>query len=82
MSACTGRSVDDLAADYANAGYGAFKDAAADAVIEELAPFATKYKELSNGDVRAVLHDAGATARELVIPYQREVRKAAGIKGY
>lgn len=82
MSACTGLSVDDLAADYANAGYGAFKDAAADAVIEELAPFATNYKQLSNGDVRAVLHDAGATARELVIPYQREVRKAAGIKGY
>jgi tryptophanyl-tRNA synthetase len=82
MSACTSRSVDDLVAEYADSGYGAFKDAVADAVVEELAPFASNYKTLSNGDVRAVLHDSGATARELVIPYQREVRKAAGIKGY
>jgi tryptophanyl-tRNA synthetase len=82
MSACTQRSVDDLVAEYADSGYGVFKDAVADAVIEELAPFAISYKALSNGDVRTVLHDSGVAARELAIPYQREVRKAAGIKGY
>ncbi|MGI9586175.1 MAG: tryptophan--tRNA ligase [Acidimicrobiia bacterium] len=82
MSACTGRSVDDLVAEYGDSGYGVFKDAVADAVVEELAPFSESYRELSNGDVRAVLHDSGIAANELVRPYQREVRKAAGIKGY
>ena len=34
LAACTGRSIDDLVAEYADSGYGVFKDAVADAVIE------------------------------------------------
>ena len=82
MSACTSRSVDDLVDEYAGAGYGAFKDAVADAVLEELAPFKPRYKALSNGDVRAVLAEGGRRARELAGPYGAEVRKAVGVKGY
>ena len=54
----------------------------AEAVVEELAPYREAYRSLSNGDVRAVLHDGGAKANELAAPYEREVRKAVGIKGY
>jgi tryptophanyl-tRNA synthetase len=82
MSACTGRSIDDLVDEYAGAGYGAFKNAVADAVLEELAPFKPRYKALSNGDVRAVLAEGGMRARELAGSYEAEVRKAVGIKGY
>ena len=82
MSACTGRSIDGLVDEYSGAGYGAFKDAVADAVLEELAPFKPRYKALSNGDVRAVLAEGGERARELAGPYEAEVRKAVGIKGY
>ncbi len=82
MAACTGRTIGDLADEYAAGGYGSFKDAVAEAVIEELAPFKPRYMELSNADVRAVLHDGGEKARELAHPYQREVRKAVGIKGF
>jgi tryptophanyl-tRNA synthetase len=82
MSACTGRSIDDLVNEYQGAGYGAFKDAVADAVLEELAPFKPRYKALTNGDVRAVLREGGKRARELAGPYESEVRKAVGIKGY
>lgn len=82
MAACTGRSVDDLVDEYSAGGYGPFKDSVADAVIEELAPFKPRYDELSNADVRAVLRDGGEKARELVEPYQREVHKAVGVKGY
>jgi tryptophanyl-tRNA synthetase len=82
MSACTGRSIDDLVVEYANAGYGAFKDAVADAVLEELAPFKPRYRALTNGDVRAVLAEGGRKARELAGPYESEVRKAVGIKSY
>jgi tryptophanyl-tRNA synthetase len=82
MSACTGRSIDAIVDEYAGAGYGALKNAVADAVLEELAPFKPRYKALSNGDVRAVLAEGGRRARELAGPYQSEVRKAVGIKGY
>jgi tryptophanyl-tRNA synthetase len=82
MSACTGRSVEDLVSQYAGTGYGVFKDAVADAVIEELAPFKPRYDALSNGDVREILKSGGERAHELAQPYQREVRKAVGIKGY
>lgn len=82
MSGCTGRSVDDLVADYADSGYGVFKNAVAEAVVEELGPFKAAYTSLSNGDVRSVLRAGGFKANELVRPYQREVRKAVGIKSY
>ncbi|GMR02255.1 MAG: tryptophan--tRNA ligase [Acidimicrobiia bacterium] len=82
MSACNGRSIDDLVDEYADGGYGSFKDAVADTVIEELAPLKRRYESLSNADVRAVLRGGGEKARELVYPYQREVRKAVGIKGF
>ena len=82
MSATTGRSVDDLVAEYADSGYGVFKNAVAEAVVEELAPFREAYGELSNGDVREVLHEGGLKANELVKPYSRAVRKAVGIKSF
>ncbi|MEN8239546.1 MAG: tryptophan--tRNA ligase, partial [Actinomycetota bacterium] len=82
MSACTHRSIDDLVDEYAGAGYGAFKDAVADAVLEELAPFKPRYKALTNGDVRAILREGGERASTLAGPYEAEVRKAVGIKGY
>lgn len=82
LAACTGRSIDGLVAEYADSGYGVFKDAVADAVIEELAPFKAAYASLTNGDVRSVLRAGGFKANELVQPYQSEVRKAVGIKRY
>ncbi len=82
MAACTGRSIDDLVDEYRSGGYGAFKDAVADAVIAELAPFRPRYDDLSDDDVRTVLRDGGERARELARVYQSEVRAAVGIEGY
>ena len=82
MAACTGRSIDDLVAEYAAAGYGRFKDAVADVVIEELAPVRAAYAELTDGDVRDVLHASAERANVLVEPYQRQVRSAVGLTTY
>lgn len=82
MSATTGRSIDDLVDEFGHTGYSNFKQAVAGAVIDELAPFREAYRELSNGDVRAVLHEGGRKANELVQPYSQEVRRAVGIKRY
>lgn len=82
MAACTGRSIDDLVGEYAHRGYGVFKDAVADAVIEELAPFTEAHSRLRDDDVRAILRDSGDKARDLATGYMRDVRNAVGISRY
>jgi len=82
MASCTNRTIDSLVDEYRDGGYGAFKEAVAQAVVEELAPIKAVYNQISNGDVRQVLKESGRRANELVQPYQREVRKAVGLKGY
>lgn len=81
MSGTTGRSIDSLVDEYNGSGYGTFKAAVAESVVEELAPFKAAYSQITNGDVRSVLHDSGIRAREMAAGYMREVRKAVGIKG-
>ena len=70
MAACTGRSIDSLVGEYGSGGYGAFKEAVAEAVVEELAPIKSAYNSISNGDARQVLKESGWKANELVQPYQ------------
>lgn len=45
-SCCTGLGFDAIEAEFAGKGYGDFKAAVAEAVIEELRPFQQKFKEL------------------------------------
>ena len=82
MSATTGRSIDDLVAEYGSSGYGGFKEAVAESVVEELAPIKKVYSDIRNGDVREVLRTSGFRAREMAAEHMRDVRKATGIKGY
>lgn len=82
MAACTGRSIDSLVDEYGDGGYGSFKEAVAEAVVEELAPVRAAHASITNDDVRAVLRASGERARELVKPYQREIHKAVGLKAY
>ena len=82
MAACTNRSVESLVDEYGVGGYGAFKEAVAEAVVEELAPFKLTYSTISNGDARQVLKESGRKANELVQPYQEQIRKAVGLKRY
>jgi tryptophanyl-tRNA synthetase len=82
MASCTGRSVESLVAEYSGAGYGAFKDAVADAVIDELAPFRAAHAAIRNDDVRQVLRDSGFKGRELADSYMRDVRAATGLKRF
>jgi len=82
MSACTGQPIDDLVATYADAGYGRFKDAVADVVIEEMAPIKAAYGALTDEDVHEVLHTSAEKATALVEPYQQQVRSAVGITRY
>ena len=82
MAACTDRSVGALADEFADSGYGVFKDAVADALIAELEPIQAAHKALSNDDVRQVLHESGDRARAIAEPLMSEVRSAVGVKGF
>lgn len=81
MSACTGDSIDSLVDQYATGGYGAFKDAVADAVIAEVGPVNERYRLLKDSDARDVLHSSGIRANEMADGYMAEVREASGIRG-
>ncbi len=79
MSACTGRSIDDLAMEYADGGYGVFKEAVAEAVIAELAPIRSIYQNLDDADVARILQRGALDARTKAEGYQQEVRDAVGL---
>lgn len=66
LSAVTGRSPTDLADEYADQGYGTFKTAVAEAVIETLRPVQTRQRELAAdpGEVERLLAAGATRARE------------------
>ncbi len=79
MAACTDRSVEDLAAEYADSGYGVFKEAVAEAVITELAPIRANYQNLNDAEVARVMNKGALDARTKAEGYQQQVRAAVGL---
>ncbi len=78
MSQFTGRSIDDLVAEYHDTLYGHFKDAVADAVIEGLAPIRDAYTALADADVEALMLDGAKVARERAEDSMASVRAKMG----
>ena len=60
FSAFSGKRVKDLEVEFANSGYGAFKDQLADVVISELEPIQKKYYALLDSDELDQILDDGA----------------------
>lgn len=61
MAAVTGKSIEEIAAEYSGKGYGTFKSDVAEAVVEELRPIRAKYEELSgNKDYLVNIYEKGA----------------------
>jgi tryptophanyl-tRNA synthetase len=81
LSAVTGRAIPDLEAEYADAGYGAFKSAVADAVVDLLAPVRERYETLvaDPGEVRANLSRGAKKAQAIAVPVMERVRRAVGL---
>lgn len=67
MSAVTGRSIPQLEDEFEGSGYGDFKNAVADAVIEALTPIRDRYLALKQdeGELRRVLADGATRARDV-----------------
>ncbi|MGH8992286.1 MAG: tryptophan--tRNA ligase [Acidimicrobiia bacterium] len=81
LAAVTGRPVADLEAEYASAGYGTFKGAVADAVVEVLAPVRGRYEMLlaDPGQVAASLAQGADKAQAIATPVMERVRRATGL---
>ena len=81
LSAATGRPIPELEAEYGSAGYGSFKSAVAEAVVECLSPVRERYEELlaDPEETREVLRTGAEKARSLAAPVMARVRQAVGL---
>ena len=75
----TGRSIDDLVAEYHDTLYGHFKVAVGEAVVEGLRPIKDRYDALDDADVERVLRDHAERAREMAAGTLGEVKAAMGL---
>lgn len=79
FSVFTGRPIPDLVEEYATSGYGTFKAAVADAIIEGLAPVQEAYRSLDDAEVAKVMARGAATARDRAETAMKTVREKVGI---
>ncbi|QBI22055.1 tryptophan--tRNA ligase [Egibacter rhizosphaerae] len=83
LSAATGRTIPELEDEFAGKGYGDFKKAVAEAVIERLAPVRARYAELraDPAAVHAELGKGADRAREIAAATMADVREKVGLFG-
>ena len=81
MSALTGRSMDDIGAEYTGQGYGKFKDAVADSVIAVLEPIQKEYERISadKAYLQQVMDSGRDRASAIAHRTMLKVRKKLGI---
>jgi tryptophanyl-tRNA synthetase len=70
MAVATGRSIPEVEAQFDSQGYGAFKEAVAESVVELLTPIRQRYDELraDEGELRRLLAQGAEKAREASAP--------------
>ena len=77
----TGRSVAELEEEFANAGYGKFKDAVAEAMVEKLTPIRTRFKAMEDGEVARLMQKGALDARARAEGTMVVVRRSVGLTG-
>jgi tryptophanyl-tRNA synthetase len=80
-AAVTGRGIPDVEHDFAGSGYGAFKNAVADAVVEALRPLQEAYTKLEAdpAEVDRQLAVGAEKAGAIAEPVLQRARRAAGL---
>ncbi|MBD2840708.1 tryptophan--tRNA ligase [Erythrobacter rubeus] len=81
FSALTGRSVDEVLADHGGEGFGAFKPALGEVLVETLSPINARFMELKGDQesLDAILARGAAQAREHGLPTLDKAYKALGL---
>jgi len=80
FSAVSGQTVEQVLAEYGGKGFGAFKPALADAMVEHLAPITARYREIlaDPSQIDAILKDGAERADAIAAPIMEDVRRAVG----
>ena len=81
MAFFTGDDVDALVDRFADGGYGPFKEAVAEAIVDGLTPIRTRYKTLDDEDVRHIMQKGALDARQRAEQEMIPVRRAVGLAG-
>jgi tryptophanyl-tRNA synthetase len=83
MAALTNRSTADILAQYGGQGFGAFKPALAEVMVETLAPITARFNDLRHdtATLDAVLAEGAVRARAIADPVLAEVHRAIGFTG-
>jgi tryptophanyl-tRNA synthetase len=81
LAVVRGTSIAELEAEFEGAGYGDFKLAVGEAVVDYLAPVRERYNALreDEGELEAILGGGAAKAREIAVGTMRDVRAAMGV---
>jgi tryptophanyl-tRNA synthetase len=81
LAAVRGSSPEEVEASFNGSGYGAFKQAVADAVVEYLAPVRERYQELrgDESELERILAVGAEKARAIASETMVDVRQAMGV---
>jgi tryptophanyl-tRNA synthetase len=81
LAAVTDRPIPVVEAEFAGSGYGAFKTAVAEAVVEALRPVRERYETLADdpAEIERVLAAGAHRAEAIAVPVMDRVRRAAGL---
>ena len=84
LSAITGEEMEALAARFEGQGYGALKDAVADAVIQELSPVRSRYEEFlaDKPYLEQIMQNNAGRAAKLALRTMSKVHKKLGLAPY
>ena len=81
-SSLTNKSFEEIENEFVGKGYGDFKRAVADALIEEMAPFKARYEEIiKSNEVDEVLKEGALKAKKIANVTLKRVQKAVGLYG-
>jgi tryptophanyl-tRNA synthetase len=81
LAAVRGSTPEETESEFEGSGYGAFKQAVADAVVDYLAPVRERYDELraDEDELEAILAAGAEKARAIAGPTLADVRQAMGV---
>jgi tryptophanyl-tRNA synthetase len=81
MAVARGAAPEEIEREFSGQGYGAFKEAVGEALVEMLTPARERYRELRPDEtgLEQTLRQGADRARELAVPMMADVRAAMGV---
>lgn len=77
----TGRSLAELETEYSDTGYGRFKEAVAESVVDKLTPIRTRFKAMDDAEVSRMMQKSAFDARARAEGTMVAVRRSVGLAG-